>query len=455
MVQRQEAIPQNEYQKSLDLGLPPPRLTSESVRYWSDFNRLFYNPKSIVQLNEYELNSQLMPFEKWGAGEELFNSLDREHDILDRDFRPFAEESDQMSAIQIFAGVDDAWGGFAARYVDRLRDEYGKKDIWVWALEDGVRTQRVSGVLRYLSMRRCVNIDVKQQKKILAMANSARSMGEISPQTTTYVPIMLPPRSHSPYVTADLHHKWYSSALLTMALESVTLPTRLRQYGGIGSWLADRDDTRRIFNLQFTITGDKFAPPEKIETEEAPTKEDQDGYDRSRQLLDDFRTDFSPFDPVKSKEIYVFTQARVSRNSKAGEGSVMQTGKSRQKLAMLSQPNVQKSVCIGAPFSVDVSPRPSRLTQDTNSRFYSTLEFPVLDSFPHDLVSGQTQAGSTMGVRAALSSTTAIGDQVKELRKFVGRALASNERETLGNGLADIEEAYRDRWDSESDSGED
>jgi len=95
-------------------------------------------------MNEYELNSQLMPFENYNAGDELFNNIDKEHDILDRDVRPFAEECDQLKGFQIFAGTDDAWGGFTARYVDRLRDEYGKNSIWVWGLENGVKDQRVS-----------------------------------------------------------------------------------------------------------------------------------------------------------------------------------------------------------------------------------------------------------------------------------------------------------------------
>lgn len=140
MVQRQAAIEQNAYQKSLEEGLAPPELTTESVRYWSDFNRVYFHPKSIIQLNEYELNSSLMPFENWDAGEELFSSLDKEHDLLDRDLRPFAEEADQMQGIQLLAGIDDAWGGFAARYMDRLRDEYGKTAVWVWGLEDDVKT---------------------------------------------------------------------------------------------------------------------------------------------------------------------------------------------------------------------------------------------------------------------------------------------------------------------------
>lgn len=78
-------------------------------------------------------------------GEDLFSSLDKEHDILDRDLRPFVEEADQMQAIQLMTSLDDAWGGFAARYMDRLRDEYGKTAIWIWGLQDGIGgTPRVS-----------------------------------------------------------------------------------------------------------------------------------------------------------------------------------------------------------------------------------------------------------------------------------------------------------------------
>ena len=80
-----------------------------------------------------------MPFEKWTTGDELFNSLDKEHDLLDRDLRPFVEEADQMQGIQLMTGVDDAWGGFAARYMDRLRDEYGKTAVWVWGVEDSIK----------------------------------------------------------------------------------------------------------------------------------------------------------------------------------------------------------------------------------------------------------------------------------------------------------------------------
>jgi len=79
-----------------------------------------------------------MPFEKWASGEDLFSELDKEHDLLDRDLRPFVEEADQMQGIQIMASLDDAWGGFASRYLERMRDEYGKTVLWVWGPQEGV-----------------------------------------------------------------------------------------------------------------------------------------------------------------------------------------------------------------------------------------------------------------------------------------------------------------------------
>jgi len=138
IVQRQDPIQPGAYQKSLDAGLEPPPLTTSAVRYWSDFNRVFYHPRSIVQLSEYELHSGIRPFDKWASGEELFAELEREHDLVDRDLRPFVEEADHMQGIQIFTGIDDAWGGFAARYLEQLRDEYGKLTIWTWGFQDAL-----------------------------------------------------------------------------------------------------------------------------------------------------------------------------------------------------------------------------------------------------------------------------------------------------------------------------
>jgi hypothetical protein len=135
VVHRQSLVARSPYQEGLDAGHTPPALTNETVKYWSDFSRVYFHPKSLVQIYDYELNSALMPFEQWKVGKELFSSIDKEHDIIDRDWRSFVEESDLLQGIQVIGTLDDAWGGFTSSYIERLRDEYGKSCIWLWGLQ--------------------------------------------------------------------------------------------------------------------------------------------------------------------------------------------------------------------------------------------------------------------------------------------------------------------------------
>jgi hypothetical protein len=97
-------------------------------------------------LSEYDLNSKVSPFESFGLGKDLFNQLNNEHDLLDRDFRLFAEECDQMQGVQLFTSTEDAWGGFGSEYVAALRDEYPKTGILTWGLEEGEKVARVSAL---------------------------------------------------------------------------------------------------------------------------------------------------------------------------------------------------------------------------------------------------------------------------------------------------------------------
>ncbi|RMZ85090.1 hypothetical protein DV738_g106, partial [Chaetothyriales sp. CBS 135597] len=165
--QQETRIEPSQYQVNLEQGLPTFQLHDRDVRYWSDFNRVYLHPRSVVQLNEYELNSQIMPFENWAAGEDLFSQTDKDSDLLDRDVRLFAEECDHMQGFQIFTATDDAWGGFSAKYTEVLRDEYPKTSIWTWGIEDTTPARR----------------DVEQRR----VANTARSLRSFSQQASAYI----------------------------------------------------------------------------------------------------------------------------------------------------------------------------------------------------------------------------------------------------------------------------
>lgn len=99
----------------------------------------------MVQIYETDLGPEQRAFNTWEAGEELYHSLDRDEDLFERDLRPFVEECDQMQGLQVMTSVDDGWSGFASKYIDRLRDEFGKGTIWVVASQEAsVPQQQVS-----------------------------------------------------------------------------------------------------------------------------------------------------------------------------------------------------------------------------------------------------------------------------------------------------------------------
>ncbi|KAL4917795.1 tubulin domain-containing protein [Aspergillus aurantiobrunneus] len=409
-LQQLAPIPQSDYQKSLDAGTTAPQLSSETVRFWSDYNRVFYHPRSIVQLNDYELNSRIMPFEDWNLGEDLFNDLDKEHDLLDRDVRPFAEECDQLRALQIFTSSDDAWGGFTARYVDRLIDEYGKKAVLVWAMEDGKRAQQTSTLKREM--------------------NKARSVYSISSEATMYTPIIDPPSRLPSTIYVDNNSEWYTSALISIAMESVALPTRLRPYQNFESLLAGDDSIRRIFELQASISPGK----DKTNPHQSPKKQPnrvESSEPSSTKVKTEFDLDFT-YDGLVSDKEHVFNQLQVLRGDEPDdedEHDLEDDLEVRRKMRLYN-------------------------SEPMFHRFHTPLSYPILDSFPNDMVR-LPMPEKKINVVATLTTSARTADRMKSFELVAGRVIAVDERENLVNGLGEIRESYETGWMSGSDFDDD
>ncbi|KAG0646720.1 dml-1 [Hyphodiscus hymeniophilus] len=389
VVQRQAIIQQNPYQQSLEQGLEPPPLTTESVRYWSDFNRVYFHPKSVIQLNEYELNSALMPFENWFTGDELFNSLDKEHDLLDRDLRPFVEEADQMQGIQLMTGVDDAWGGFAARYMDRLRDEYGKTAVWVWGVEDSIK-------------------NVPREKQFLKLANSARSVSEIASQASLYIPMTLPSTMLPSYVTIDPKSHWHVSGLLSAAMESMTLPSRLKLHAGTRETL---DQITSVLN----VNGNQNIAKLRMSVDQkSVTVLNGEGHDRSGRLE-------------------IRAQSRDMRIA------------SRERSTDALQVTAQDEV---ATFDIDFFPTDA--TEHTRGR-QNTKKAHVF---------GQAENYRGEEDEESDKANEEDEDHERARRRAAGlptlqKVIDVDEREALSNSLGEIAEAYEEGWDSGSDEDDD
>lgn len=224
-IHKQQPLEPSAYQESLDAETLPAPLTTSHVRFWSDYSRTYFHPKSAIQIYDFELHSSIQPFESFSMGTELFSSLDRDQDILDRDWRPFVEECDLMQGMQVFTSLDDAWGGFGSLYLERLRDEYPKSCIWVWGAQSPA-----TGIL--------------SEKRQLRMANLAQSLYQGYSQASILVALALPERFPVPLVRLDRSSSWHTSALFAAMAESALIPSRLK--GNFGH--ASMSDMAEILN---------------------------------------------------------------------------------------------------------------------------------------------------------------------------------------------------------------
>ena len=395
----------------LSRDLPTFQLRDNDIRYWSDFNRVFYHPRSAVQLSQYELNSQLMPFESWSVGEELFDQLDKEEDLLDRDVRSFAEECDSMQGLQLITGADDAWGGFSSKYLESLRDEYGKTSIWVWGIEETSRATR--------------------QTRMLRSSNSARSLRSLGQQASVYIRLATVP-SHLPgYVNLSSTSDWITSGLLSSALESSTLSTRLSRSQNRQASLSLLEDTLNIhgnqtlLELQLSV---KHAGAQG-------TNGLVDGHANGGHHEDEetepaaFDMNLFPGDPSADARIHTFAQIETKRTRL--ESGINDT-------------------------TLDPEERMRRRHNDESivETYESSLLFPKLDTFPENLFR-TTQSGPGLELTVALKTTSTMKSKVLNLRNETARALTLDERESLYNDLTELANAYSFGWESGSDSGED
>lgn len=140
------------------------------------------------------------------------------------------------------------------------------------------------------------------------MINTARTLNSIAPLASLYCPIIDAPQHLPKYLNIDMQSDWYKSALLASAIETATLPSRLRTYRDFEtSLLGHRGGAQTIFELQSSVitpdAGDKRPP--------WATKKDtvQKSNDEAKLAFDiNFTTTQSMADDTA-----VFTQVQVFR----------------------------------------------------------------------------------------------------------------------------------------------
>lgn len=86
--------------------------------------------------------------------------------------------------------------------------------------------------------------------------------------------------------------------------------------------------------------------------------------------------------------------------------------------------------------------------------FYTPLRFPILDSFPANLIQG-AKAGGSVNILATLTASSRTAERIKKFEAVAGRIIGVDERENIVNGLGEIRETYETGWLSDSDFDDD
>lgn len=414
-------IAPSSYQQALDQGVPPPHLTTDTVRFWSDYNHLFYHPRSIVQLNEYEVNSSLMPFEKWQTGEELFSSLDREQDLLDRDLRPFLEECDQLQGLQVISSIDDAWGGFTARYLERINDELGKGCRWVFGLNDTKLTTR--------------------ERRMLRAANLAQSLYSLNPSASVHIPISSSPTTLPSYISIDASSPWHNAALQAIMVESITLPTRLRSseiarasFNELETSL-NNDGNRRIVAGGMSVDDPGHLGSEGGSDMQQDTRM-TNGIANGHDELDEAALDFDVFPNIRG--MMGEGGRRLGRRTHTFSKMEALRGPWRSPMEIQSLNEDSRDPFVGGP---------------KTSTHQTRLLFPLLSSYPR--IFRFDNRPEQLAVKAVLSTTTGVADQIKELGVSARRFIGIDEREALCDGLNHMAEEYEEGWSDLDESDDD
>lgn len=275
-------------------------------------------------------------------------------------------------------------------------------------------------------------------------------MTEMYKYASLVVPVTLPSPLGS-NISLDASSNWHTSALLASAIETVTLPSRLRTgfhndtYSGIAS-LLNQTGKQSIAGLQMSVPregalSNLIDARQRQDAQDADTvMEDASDDEASTSLRLDL--DFTPTDQLDfhsrqqngSHQPRIFSQIQTIRSSSA----------EHQQRKMLDPEEEAERL------------RRRNPNKPLTRQYHSSLAFPLLDSFPRIF---RDENGNKLGGRAditaSLTTDASVSARLKLLRTTVLRSIGVEDREVLGSELADMADEYHEGWDSGSDEGDD
>ncbi|KAI0351612.1 tubulin nucleotide-binding domain-like protein [Trametes cingulata] len=217
---RQDPIPRSEYQRRLaheesaeqddDAEASEP----SDVRFWSDYNRVYYHPRSAQRLPD------LADWERaegeWTASRQAFEKYEHDRELMENDVRLFVEECDALQGIQLLSDCD-TFGGFTDAFLTAFRDEHSKMPSLAFPL---------------LSSASKAPVSADEELNAMKLINDALCIRSFETLSTITVPLQHPSvwrqQEWIDGLTADIRSPYHTSAILATHIETATIPLRLK-----------------------------------------------------------------------------------------------------------------------------------------------------------------------------------------------------------------------------------
>lgn len=187
------------------------------VNVWSDFLRTRYHPRSTSIINEYNHGNSMQKFDVFNYGVNTWKKASFEETFTDN-IRNLVEECDNMQGFHIITDCTDGFAGICSSALEHLQDEYSSKNTLIFPaimadfpgstpLQDTIRT--VNTVLAFSKL---------SELGSLIVPLSIGTTGWRNPG---------PPRK-LPMLAYNAELPYHTSAILAVALETVSLPYRMK-----------------------------------------------------------------------------------------------------------------------------------------------------------------------------------------------------------------------------------
>ncbi|KAG8927621.1 mtDNA inheritance, partitioning of the mitochondrial organelle [Tulasnella sp. 417] len=220
---RQLLIEPSEYQKNLDEeedSSDPPLKGDQSSsvihdRYWSDYNRVFYHPRTIQPVN-WGFTEGPLSLE---SGRATFGALNEETSLMEEPFRSFVEECDWLQGFQVSFDTLP-FGAFTLSLLENVKDEYPKKSILAIPSLSPATGKTVTDFDLSAAWAFSLVTDALVTRE-LASSSLTVPIAHVSTWARNLAAV-------SPYIEFDPSSLYHTSAVVSAHLESATLPLRHR-----------------------------------------------------------------------------------------------------------------------------------------------------------------------------------------------------------------------------------